>query len=248
MKQVILKLIIPLSLILLICSMRATAENVKFERSIDDLTIDFSVDYNKYLKNNEETMLHVKIFVINYPDDMTICYFSSVVLIIAPIDGETFSYHTEEFFYSHDFMVNPEFILSATYTPAATSEESPDDYFADSIISLSFDFMVNMGDGLNNQYISSPNLALGTLASTDPSTTDTEPIPTTSDTPSKIETFFENYGLIIAFAGIAAVVIGLIVLLSKSAPHVPPVSTQSLEFSKKRSSEKKSRRDRKKRN
>ncbi len=250
MKKVISKLIIPLFLILLTCSVSTNAENVIFERSIDDITIDFNLDYIKYLKNNEETMLHTRIFVINYPADMTVCFFISIAFFLFTLDSEAAPYHAEFFTYSHNFMNNPEFILSATFTPDANSSESPDDYFANCFISLSFEFIIGYDGPSESQEILSPNLLLYTLVNpTSPSDTGTETDPLSSGSPSSLESFFNNYGLAVVTGGIIAVVVGILVLLSKSTPTDLSVSTHhSQEFTKKRSSEKKSRRDRKRKN
>ncbi|MHA1910442.1 MAG: hypothetical protein ACTSYA_01990 [Candidatus Kariarchaeaceae archaeon] len=238
-------------LIILVLSIPVHAELVTFERTISgdsDVTFDFEVNYDKYLANNAQTTVSITITLPSYPPSLTDCRLTAVGLTLADLGNPGNPIVTESLSKANDFLEpsTSEFTFSLSFTPEARLDEAPNGYFPDSIITLNFFIVLGFNSEAGSaKIVYSPGLALATPteASTSDPTTDPTTNPSTSD-----ESFFDKNGPLITAGVIVVVIIGLFVLLTKSTPYEPTISTQSQEFSKKRSTEKKSRRDRKKRN
>ncbi|MCG3218209.1 MAG: hypothetical protein KAR35_04355 [Candidatus Heimdallarchaeota archaeon] len=83
------------------------------------------------------------------------------------------------------------------------------------------------------------------LAPSDDPSDDPSADPSADPSTPSDETFLEKNAMLISGGVAGVIIIGLFVLLSKSTLYEPITSTKTQEFSKKRASEKKSRRDRK---
>lgn len=246
-KQSLVKISAILLFIILMSKTSVNAKVVSFERDAEDETFEFEVEYDEYLANNQETTVYISITLpINSPD-LTDARLTNVGVTVSNVLYPSIRYFTGSFEETHDFLDNYYYSFSLAFTPSATAVDSPDGYFTGCIISLTFYIALGY-NGLSSsiEILYSPGLVLQSPSGTDPTdpTTPTDPTSDPSDS-STTESFIEKNGLALTIGGSIAVIGGLIVLISKGSVYQPPVSTKSQEFTKKRTTEKLSRRERK---